>query len=353
MVRRKWTRGSIIVSLVLIGAAACAAPASLPTGPTPIPTLIPVTDVPVLGEPTQEPTVVILSYPAQLPSANRGARIYEDNCAECHGEDGSGVVPGSRNFQDVDYMRGETIANLYTAISEGRGEMPAYDHVLSSDDRWDVTFYVWRHSTSSATLEHGKEIYTENCASCHGVNGSGELLGSADFTDLRQMDQLAPRDLYLTVTQGRGSMPAMQSLLSQDDRWAVLDYIRTFTYDPTLEGEIGTSLPSGTATEGASVETSCSPEQVNPFAWDDADAVSAGGLIYEDRCVVCHGQDGAGGLPSTPDFTSAEVSAELINSPGTYYCAVAQGLGAMPSFEGTLTADEIWQVLTHIASFGP
>lgn len=353
MAIRKWTRGSILVIVLFIGGAACAAPSNLPAGPTPIPTLIPVTDMPILTESTQEPAFVILSYPAQLPASDEGSHIYIEHCAECHGEDGSGVVPGSRNFQDLDYMRGETIANFYAAISEGRGEMPAYNQALSSDDRWDVTFYIWRHSTSFSSLERGREIYEENCATCHGVNGSGELLGSADFTDLRQMDMLAPRDLYLTVTQGRGSMPAMQSLLSQDDRWSVIDYLLTFVYDPSLEGDIGSTGTNGSSEEGESVEISCLPDQENPFAWDDMEAISSGGSIYQDRCAVCHGQDGTGGLPSTPDFSSAEVNTDLINSPGISYCAVAQGVGTMPGFAETLSADEIWQVLTHIASFGP
>jgi mono/diheme cytochrome c family protein len=312
-----------------------------------------VTDIPSIVEPTEAPSFAVLSYPAQPPSASEGRQIYLEHCAECHGEDGSGVVPGSRNFQDLDYMRGESLANFYAAVTEGRGDMPGYNEILSSDERWDVVFYVWRHSTRSTTLEEGENIYEQNCATCHGEDGSGELLGSADFTNLREMDQLAPRDLYLTVTQGRGSMPALQSLLPQDERWAVIDYVLTFTYDPNLEGEIGTTSPSSSQATDLPAELTCSPEQTNPFSWDDETVILAGELIYENQCSVCHGQDGSGGLPAAPDFTSQEVNAELLNNPGTSYCSLVEGIGVMPGFEGTLTEDEIWQVLTYMASLGP
>ena len=48
---------------------ACAAPQSLPAGPTPIPTLIPATEpASTIGVKTA-PSFIILSYPAGLPSA--------------------------------------------------------------------------------------------------------------------------------------------------------------------------------------------------------------------------------------------------------------------------------------------
>ena len=70
----------------------------------------------------------------------------------CHGEDGNGVVPGARNFGDLDYMRGETPASFYTAVTEGRGEMQGFLDTLTSDELWDVVFYVWRFSTDAEKL---------------------------------------------------------------------------------------------------------------------------------------------------------------------------------------------------------
>jgi mono/diheme cytochrome c family protein len=345
MMQRVHFSSLIIFFVLALTLAGCGPPALFPGGPTAIPTLVPATEPPSALEPTETPAFAVLSYPVRPPSASEGREIYEQECAQCHGEDGTGEVPGSRNFLDLDYIRGETPVNFYAAVTEGRGEMPSYNDSLSSDERWDVVFYIWRLSTSREMIEQGHEIFEENCITCHGENGDAELLGSANFTDLRQMDDLAPRDLYLVTTQGRGSMPAWQSLLSQDERWAVIDYIRTFSYDPSL----GESIAMETQATSSPTTEPCSQEQENPFAWDDTTTIQAGQEVYKTDCAGC---DGSGGLPETPDFTAAAVQAELEDEPGEHFCDVVTGVGVMPAFGTRLTADQIWSVLTYLHSLG-
>jgi len=348
---RKPTIGIRICLLVIgIGVASCAPPKTgLPEGPTPIPTLSPITEIGGQLEPTPTQSFAHLSYPARPPSALDGQDIYNANCAQCHGVDGNGVVPAARNFRDLDYMRGETPAIFFSAIAEGRGEMPAFDITLTSDEIWDSVFYVWRLSTDAETLIQGQQIFNENCASCHGGDGSGLALGSTDFTDPHQTGQLAPRDLYRTITQGRGSMPAWQSRLSQDERWDVIDYLRTFTYDHALTEEVvsvGPQTPTKTP-------AACDPGQENPLAWEDLTAIETGQVTYQAQCVLCHGQDGSGGLPNTPDFTSGEAQDKLHKSPGNFYCAISEGVGAMPSFGNQLSQESQWQVITYLGSLAP
>lgn len=329
--------------------AACGPPVGLPAGPTPIPTLFPVTEVPTsLGTPTPA-GLTIQSYPAQPPSAEDGSRIFAAYCAECHGADGTGAVPGARNFRDLDYMRGETPSDFYAAITEGRGGMPAYQSTLSSDDRWDTVFFIWRLSTTASILDQGLTIYQRDCASCHGADGSGELLGSADFTDLRQMDRLAPRDLYLTVTQGRGSMPAWQARLSQDERWAVIDYLRTFTFDPSLPGE----PQAAPAPTNATTAPACDASASNPFAWDDAATIATGQELYTAACTACHGVDGKGTIATAPDLTDPAFQARLREEPGAAWCVIAEGEGAMPGWSGSLSLEQMWSTLTYIGALGP
>ncbi len=351
--RSRWVHlrhGAPLLLALAAFLAACAGPRSLPPGPTPIPTLVPATEPSGPLGTTPTPSFAILSYPAQLPSASRGRPLYETQCASCHGEDGRGVVPGARNFSDLDYMRGETPAFFYTAVTEGRGEMPSFREVLRSDERWDVVFYVWRFSTSAETLALGQSIFEASCAACHGAEGTGQVLGAADFTDLRFTDARAPRDFYLVVTQGKGSMPAWQGRLSQEDRWAVIDHLRTFSYDPGLPGE---SVVAGPPTEAA--EGLCDLaylEQSNPHAWEDTTAAAAGEEIYREDCEMCHAADGSGALPSAPDFSTAEFQTELRAQGGEALCRVAEGRGPMPGWKERLTLEQMWQVLTFIASLG-
>ena len=340
----------LLFSFIILLLVACAPPQSLPSGPTPIPTLFPVTEVssPLIA--TDVPTFTILSYPARLPSVELGQPLYQDQCASCHGEDGNGVVPGARNFGDLDYMRGETPASFYSTIAEGRGEMTAFRDTMSSDEIWDAAFYVWRFSTNAETLALGQQLYENNCEACHGLDGTGEVLGAADLTDLRFVDDQAPRDFYLITTQGKGSMPAWQGRLSQEERWAVIDYVRTFSYDPALPGDVASQLLPTAAAE----DLVCEPKyltQTNPFDWDDPAANIAGKVIYDQACAVCHGDDGSGGLPGAPDYTNPEIVADLRANSGEKLCIVAEGQKSMPGWKETMTDEQMWEVLTYINSF--
>jgi len=339
----------LLLALVLAG---CAGPRSLPSGPTPIPTLIPATlPVSLPGEATPA-TFVVQSFPARQPSSALAQPIYEAQCAGCHGEDGEGLIPGARNFRDLDYMRGEAPTSFYAAIAEGRGQMPSFQDGLTSDERWDAVAYLWRFSTTDESLALGRSIYEANCVACHGEDGTGKVLGAADFSDLRVMGVRAPRDFYLTLTQGRGSMPAWQGRLSQDERWAVIDYLRTFTFDVEILGEAEPeALPTGEVTE-----TSCDPAllaKTNPFAWDDDAVIASGRETYTQACAVCHGADGSGVIPGAPDFTSEEFQAELRQAPGEALCVMTVGRGGMPGWRETLAEEQIWQALTFLASLAP
>ncbi len=340
--------------LLLTLLAACAAPRNLPAGPTPIPTLIPATEPASPPGARATPSFIIQSYPPRPPAAVLGEPLYQSHCASCHGADGKGLVPGARNFGDLDYMRGESPAFFYSAITEGRGEMPSFKDTLTSDERWDVVFYVWRFSTTAETLALGQHLYDANCAACHGADGAGQVLGAADFNDLRFVDDRAPRDFYLTVTQGKGSMPAWQGRLSQDERWAVIDYLRTFSYDPTLPGDVASAPPPATPAGAAACDPTrplgVSPS--NPFAWDDVAAIAAGRAIYDQACVMCHAADGAGALPGAPDLTTAEARSALRDASGAFLCVVAEGRQAMPGWKETLSIQQMWQVLTYLGTLG-
>ena len=305
------------------------------------------------------PELVIESFPAGLPSAANGQELYAQHCVECHGVDGNGQVPNARNFSDVDYMRGETPLDFYLAITEGvvhieesENDMPAFGDHLTSDERWDLAYYIWRFGTSAERLAVGNELYTSFCEECHGQDGRSQILNAADLSDQRFIAQLSPSDLYLSVTRGRGSMPAWQARLTQDERWMAVDYLRTFSYDPKLAEVI-------TIVEEESVEdveqSTCDAQYAdksNPFDLGDSQAKATGEAIYLVECVDCHGEDGTGSIAQAPDFTNPAVRGRMIDQPGETLCTVSEGINRMPTFKDTLSETEIWQVITYIASLG-
>ena len=97
-----------------------------------------------------------------------------------------------------------------------------------------------RMPTAPPSLAHGRAVFGEQCAACHGAAGRGDgpkaahLKGPhpADLTDPAVMSALAPLDIYRKITIGVAgtAMPQFEETLSEDDRWAVTAYITTLQY---------------------------------------------------------------------------------------------------------------------------
>ncbi len=79
--------------------------------------------------------------------------------------------------------------------------------------------------------ERGKKLYGIYCTPCHGDTGHGDgplstkILLPADLTG-RILRRRNDGYLYEVIREGTSSMPAHGAVLSQDERWAVVDYIR-------------------------------------------------------------------------------------------------------------------------------
>lgn len=90
----------------------------------------------------------------------------------------------------------------------------------------------------AAAVAAGKAVYTANCLACHGNTGKGD--GPAAISiDPRPKDLSDPRvssqtdgELFWKITEGKKPMPPYKKLLSETDRWKVIDYLRTFVPPP-------------------------------------------------------------------------------------------------------------------------
>jgi mono/diheme cytochrome c family protein len=81
-------------------------------------------------------------------------------------------------------------------------------------------------------VEQGEKVAKMNCASCHGATGRGDGAAAvalnpkpADWTSGRVQDE-TDGELFWKISNGRGAMPPWKHL-PENDRWAVLRYIRT------------------------------------------------------------------------------------------------------------------------------
>ena len=82
----------------------------------------------------------------------RGAQVYQQNCAGCHGQNGEGVTaPALGNQSALAHNKDEFIRY---AIEKGRQDtpMPSFENVLSAEDIDNVTAYI-RSKASGWTQE--------------------------------------------------------------------------------------------------------------------------------------------------------------------------------------------------------
>lgn len=79
----------------------------------------------------------------------------------------------------------------------------------------------------------GLELYTKNCASCHGKAGLGDGVKAralktfpGDFSKADFQSQSDGDHFYKTKT-GKGEMPKYEGKLADNDIWNIVNYMRT------------------------------------------------------------------------------------------------------------------------------
>ena len=98
-------------------------------------------------------------------------------------------------------------------------------------------------ATSPESIEKGKTLYLErtkgNCVFCHGETGAGNEANlarlrrkPADLTRKERMAKMTDGELYWKITKGiNGIMPAGERRMNEEERWHVVNYIRTLAKD--------------------------------------------------------------------------------------------------------------------------
>lgn len=93
------------------------------------------------------------------------------------------------------------------------------------------------------SILRGKEVYIKECLSCHGTSGKGDGPAAKDLQkkcgDLSNPKLWEQSDgaLFWKITEGRTPMPSTEKLLKEEDRWNVVNYLRTLAPKPKEDGE--------------------------------------------------------------------------------------------------------------------
>jgi mono/diheme cytochrome c family protein len=200
-----------------------------------------------------------LTLSVEQLSLEIGRRVYEKECALCHGKDGRAdteaakvLRPHPRNFADPIEMAQVDDGRMYSAIKLGRPgtAMGGRGELLSPAEIIDVMRYVRSlvqplpKGMAQADLDVavGEQIYRQRCVACHGENGDGQTsLGQSlvprplDFNKPEELAATSDKEMARVIAQGiPGTAQAPWSgILNSEDIRRVIAFIRkTFQRPP-------------------------------------------------------------------------------------------------------------------------
>jgi cytochrome c oxidase cbb3-type subunit 3 len=153
-----------------------------------------------------------------------GAAAFKVNCVQCHGSGAQGF-PGYPNLNDDEWLWGGTPGEIRQTIAHGIryaedpdtrvSDMPAFAGMLQPKQISQVTSFVLSLSDKAGAakpedIAAGKEIFAQNCASCHADDGKGNReLGAPDLTDAIWLYGATPAEVSAQIRAPRhGVMPA-------------------------------------------------------------------------------------------------------------------------------------------------
>ncbi|MEA2434756.1 MAG: ubiquinol-cytochrome c reductase cytochrome c subunit [Actinomycetota bacterium] len=183
--------------------------------------------------------VVLLAAPAAVSQESEpsGQDLFEESCASCHGIDGRGTEYGP------------SLQNSGAAAADFElrtGRMPLHDPdaqtvrkppAFSNDEIDLIVAYVASLAPgpsdsagepipevdlSGVVLSDGQEIYTENCAACHGATANGGAAGAGALAP--SLHLALPLDVAEATIIGPGEMPKFS--FDEAERNAVVAYVR-------------------------------------------------------------------------------------------------------------------------------
>lgn len=221
-----------------------------------------------------------------------------------------------------------------------------------------------RPAPSAQTLELGRKTYEANCVQCHGPRGDGNGFGAPflvppprDFTaadykfrTTASGDIPTDEDLYRVISRGVSGtgMPPWQYLLTEQERWALVEYVKSFS--PKF-----------------------SRFQAEPIKIPDPPAgkpdPERGRRLYaEMQCAKCHGEQGRGDGPSAltlMDTRGRRINARDFTNPGSFRTGWSSreivrtfetGLNGtpMPSYADGMTPQEKYDLAAYVMTLaGP
>lgn len=194
---------------------------------------------------------------------------------------------------------------------------PVDGTVSRGDLRHDTSLFEGRDDNGEFVTEipmdvtrsfmyRGKERYDIYCSPCHGKVGNGQgiiMTGQYGYVPAPSFHRQASYDMpdgqfYSAITEGIRSMPAYNTQIKVEDRWAIVSYIRALQNSQNVpEEEIQkynvdlAELQSEFADEQAR-EEALAEERAVASGEEEISAARGEQLYTANACQTCHSLDG-------------------------------------------------------------
>ena len=182
--------------------------------------------------------------PAETPDPDlvrRGEQLFGQNCATCHGDRGRGI--DQQGPSQGPPLLGVGAASVDFMIRSGR--MPMDDardplrrgpQEFDDTDRAALVAYVTSLAPGegpeipdisgfqSSDQSRGLELFTTNCAACHGPTAAGIAVGQNDVSS--NLEGVPPLEVAEAIRSGPGVMPVFSDdVLPEEDLKAVTNWV--------------------------------------------------------------------------------------------------------------------------------
>ena len=99
--------------------------------------------------------------------------------------------------------------------------------VVPEDQKGMVSPFIF----TPETVKAGEEIYMKNCKACHGIPGQNnfaKITPEPGDPVSEKFRKQTDGEFFYRITTGKTPMPTFGLVLSEDERWKVISYIRSF-----------------------------------------------------------------------------------------------------------------------------
>ncbi|MDR3687355.1 MAG: c-type cytochrome [Coriobacteriia bacterium] len=316
-----------------------------------------------------------------------GKQIYVSHCMTCHGCAGNGlgtyggtliVTPANFKVEPINAMPDN---QWFWHVSEGiQGSvMPPWKESLTESQRWNVIHYIQQVYAAPierdpnegdpppkyqgndplpvtvANIDGGKEIWTRECAVCHGDEGKGQGIYRAgiepvppNFDNPDNYNTYEDADYFWRISEGVPwtAMPTWKLIYTPTQRWQLVQYIRTmFTQTIKQPPQLATEAQKYAGNDPAVLAVQLKLTVPSSATFD------AGRQQFLIQCAHCHGLagDGTGWDGDYLNPKPANLQQKLAPSAGgitdgTTYAKVTNGMKntVMPIWNEFLSTRMRW-----------